>query len=268
MKPEFLSQQIKNKKSFLCVGLDTDMARIPQHLLNEPDPVFAFNREIIAATQEYAIAYKPNIAFYEALGPRGWESLQKTLDIIPKEIFVLADAKRGDIGNTSRLYAQTFFETFSFDGVTVAPYMGKDSVNPFLQFEDKWVFLLALTSNPSAVDFQHHGSPDSPLYHKVLETAQSWRRESAGHLGFVVGATRAEAMQDIRSRAPDAFLLVPGIGAQGGDLHSVCQYGRTETGGLLINSSRGIIYAGNNRDFSKKSEKAARILQQEMASYV
>lgn len=268
VKPEFLSNQIRSKKSFLCVGLDTDMARIPRHLLNEPDPVFAFNREIILATQEYAVAYKPNLAFYEALGPKGWESLQKTLEIIPKEIFVLADAKRGDIGNTSRLYAKTFFETYSFDGVTVAPYMGKDSVSPFLEFEDKWVFLLALTSNPSAQDFQHHGPENQPLYQQVLQTAQGWEEERAGQLGFVVGATRADAMQEIRRLAPSSWLLVPGIGAQGGDLHSVCQHGRTEAGGLLINSSRGIIYAGSDRDFSKKSEKAARILQQEMASYV
>ena len=268
VKPEKLYHQISKKRSFLCVGLDTDMSRIPQHLHKTDDPVFEFNRRIIEATSEYAVAYKPNIAFYEALGPKGWESLAKTLEVIPDDIFVLADAKRGDIGNTSRLYAKTFFETFNFDAVTIAPYMGKDSVSPFLEFEDKWVFLLALTSNPGGKDFQYHTDNGEPLFKSVLRKAQEWEKEYPGHLGFVVGATRAEAMTEIREVAPESFLLVPGVGAQGGDLHSVCQYGKTELGGLLINSSRGIIYAGgDNEGFAEKAGEAARKLQGEMSQY-
>ncbi|MEM7659658.1 MAG: orotidine-5'-phosphate decarboxylase [Bacteroidota bacterium] len=267
MKPEHLSAQIFAKRSCLCVGLDTDLSRIPAHLLQEKDPVFAFNREIIAATQEFAVAYKPNLAFYEALGPKGWESLQKTLELIPEDIMVIADAKRGDIGNTSRLYAQAFFEEMKVDAVTVAPYMGQDSVGPFLAFEDKWVFLLALTSNPGAADFQYMQEGEEALYQRVLRTAGKWSEDTPGHLGFVVGATRAEAMQEVRALAPNAWLLVPGVGAQGGDLHSVCQHGRTEEGGLLINSSRGIIYAGNDRNFGHAAEQAARALQEQMSPY-
>jgi len=248
--------------------LDTDLARIPRHLLSEADPVFAFNREIIAATQAYAVAYKPNLAFYEALGPAGWESLQKTLEIIPPEIMVIADAKRGDIGNTSRLYAQAFFETMEVDAITVAPYMGRDSVQPFLEFADKWVFLLALTSNPGANDFQYGRDGEDLLYQKVLQTAPTWAEGKGGHLGFVVGATRAEAMQEVRRLAPKAWLLVPGIGAQGGDRNTVLKPGLTAEGGLLINSSRGIIYAGQDRDFAQAAAAAARDLQQQMAPFL
>lgn len=265
MKPEALFHQIRQKKSFLCVGLDTDPLRIPEFLRNEPDPVHEFNRRIIAATKDVAVAYKPNLAFYEAQGSRGWDSLARTLEEIPDEIMVIADAKRGDIGNTSRLYARTFFETFDFDAVTVAPYMGEDSVAPFLEFEGKWVFLLALTSNPSARDFQYHTDHGTALYQKVLAMGEEWNRKYPGNLGYVVGATKAEALQEVREIAPDAFLLVPGVGAQGGDLAAVCQYGKTELGGLLINSSRGIIYAGQGEDFDQKAGEAARKLQEEMA---
>ena len=268
MKPEKLYHQISKKASFLCVGLDTELSRIPSHLQKAKDPIFEFNRQIIEATHSYAVAYKPNLAFYEALGPKGWDSLAKTLEVIPEDIFVIADAKRGDIGNTSRLYAKTFFETFHFDAVTIAPYMGKDSVSPFLEFEDKWVFLLALTSNPGSQDFQYHTDNGIPLYQSVLEKAQIWEKEYPGHLGFVVGATRAESLQEIRNIAPQSFLLVPGVGAQGGDLHSVCQYGKTELGGLLINSSRGIIYAGgDSEDFADKAGQAAKQLQEAMSAY-
>ncbi|MEM8890412.1 MAG: orotidine-5'-phosphate decarboxylase, partial [Bacteroidota bacterium] len=212
MTPEELSKQIRKKGSFLCVGLDTDMDRIPEHLKKEADPIFAFNRAIIEATHEYAVAYKPNLAFYESLGPKGWDSLAKTMEIIPKDIFTLADAKRGDIGNTSRMYAKTFFETYDFDGVTVAPYMGKDSVSPFLSFKDKWVFLLALTSNPSSQDFQHHSDEGEALYEKVLKKGKEWDEESEGHLGFVVGATQASSLAHIRNIVPDSYLLIPGVG--------------------------------------------------------
>ena len=269
MTPEELSKQIRKKGSFLCVGLDTDMDRIPEHLKKEKDPIFAFNRAIIEATQEYAVAYKPNLAFYESLGPKGWDSLAKTMEIIPKEIFTLADAKRGDIGNTSRMYAKTFFETYDFDGVTVAPYMGKDSVSPFLSFKDKWVFLLALTSNPSSQDFQHHSDEGEALYEKVLKKGKAWDEESAGHLGFVVGATQASSLAHIRSIVPDSYLLIPGVGAQGGDLDAVCAHGKNQSGeGMLINSSRGIIYAGSGKDFAEEAGNQARHLQSTMKGYL
>lgn len=268
MKPEKLFEQIKKKRSYLCIGLDTEIKKIPAFLRQEKDPVFAFNQMIIEATSEFAVAYKPNIAFYEALGPKGWDSLARTLEVIPKDIFVIADAKRGDIGNTSRLYAQTFFETFNFDAVTVAPYMGLDSVTPFLEFEDKWVFLLALTSNSGAQDFQYHSESGLPLYQKVLSKGAEWEKQYPGHLGFVVGATKAEALETVRQIVPESFLLVPGVGAQGGDLKTVCQHGRSSLGGLLINSSRGIIYAGEGEDFAEKAGQAARMLQQEMADFI
>ncbi|WNJ21312.1 orotidine-5'-phosphate decarboxylase [Pontibacter sp. G13] len=268
MKPEALWSQIQAKKSFLCIGLDTAMDRIPKHLLELEDPIFEFNKQIIEATKDYAVAYKPNLAFYEALGPKGWESLRKTMELIPEEIFTIADAKRGDIGNTSRMYAKTFFETYNFDSVTVAPYMGRDSVAPFLEFEDKWVFLLALTSNPSAADFQYVDDNGQPLYQTVLQKAQGWEQELPGHVGFVVGATKAEKMQEVRKVAPESFLLVPGIGAQGGDLKAVLEFGKTQQGGLLINSSRGIIYAGEGEDFAAKAAEAAKALQVQMAEYV
>ncbi|MEL6671502.1 MAG: orotidine-5'-phosphate decarboxylase [Bacteroidota bacterium] len=268
MSPEKLFSQMQAKRSCLCVGLDTDPARIPAHLQKEKDPVFAFNRAIIEATADLAVAYKPNLAFYEAQGPKGWESLQKTLEVIPEEIFTLADAKRGDIGNTSRQYARAFFEQMNFDAVTVAPYMGADSVVPFLEFAGKWVFLLALTSNPSARDFQYMQEDEQTLYEKVLLTAQEWAQDQPGHLGFVVGATKAEAMQHIRELAPNSFLLVPGIGAQGGDLEAVCKHGKTELGGLLINSSRSIIYASQGEDFAEAARSSAQKLQKEMDFYL
>jgi len=269
MTPEELSKQIQKKGSFLCVGLDTDLTRIPDHLKKESDPVFAFNKAIIEATHTYAVAYKPNLAFYESLGPKGWESLAKTLEIIPKDIFTLADAKRGDIGNTSHMYAKTFFETYDFDGVTVAPYMGEDSVSPFLAFKNKWVFLLALTSNPSSQDFQHHTDSEVALYEKVLKKGQEWSTNTPGHLGFVVGATQASSLTHIRSLAPESFLLIPGVGAQGGDLDAVCAYGKNSRGdGMLINSSRGIIYAGSGKDFAKQAAHQASHLQSTMKGYL
>ena len=265
--PHKLYEQILAKRSFLCVGLDPDLQRLPPDLLRYPDPIFEFNRRIIEATLPYAVAYKPNLAFYEAQGAAGWETLRKTLEVIPPEVFTIADAKRGDIGNTSRLYARTFFETYDFDAVTVAPYMGKDSVGPFLEFRDKWVFLLALTSNAGARDFQYHGRADAPLYLEVIRTALSWTQDYPGRLGFVVGATQATALHHIREAAPDSLLLVPGVGAQGGDLHSVCRYGRTGTGDLLINASRSILYASSNPDFDLAAARVAREMQEEMAGY-
>ncbi|MEO0469825.1 MAG: orotidine-5'-phosphate decarboxylase [Bacteroidota bacterium] len=268
MTPQTLFQHIQRKRSFLCVGLDTDMSRIPSHLLSEKDPIFAFNREIVQATAEYAVAYKPNLAFYEAMGAKGWESLEKTLEIIPDDIMVIADAKRGDIGNTSRLYAKAFFENLDVEALTVAPYMGEDSVGPFLEFENKWVFLLALTSNPSAADFQYEKNGNQYLYEKVLLMASLWAEKYPGNLGFVVGATRPEALAGIRKLVPNAFFLVPGVGAQGGDLRAVCENGRNEQGGLLINSSRGIIYAGDGPDFAQKAAEVAASMQQQMAEFI
>jgi len=263
MTRQELFSHIQKKRSFLCVGLDTDLAKIPTHLLKEPDPVFAFNRQIIDATHDIAVAYKPNIAFYEALGPRGWESLQKTLDYIPKDIFTIADAKRGDIGNTSALYAKAFFEQMSFDSITVAPYMGSDSVKPFLHFKDKWVILLGLTSNEGYADFQDEKLADGKkLFEKVIEKSQQWG--SPDNMMYVVGATRGEMFADVRKLAPHHFLLVPGIGAQGGDLEATCRYGMNRECGLLVNSARGIIYASSGTDFASKARQAALELQQEM----
>lgn len=262
-----LVAQIRRKKSFLCVGLDTEWSKIPAHLLETEDPVFEFNKAIIDATRDLCVAYKPNLAFYEALGVRGWSSLQKTIDYIGQEHFTIADAKRGDIGNTSRLYAQTFFETYSFDSVTVAPYMGADSVQPFLDFSNKWVILLALTSNEGSNDFQFEQQEESmPLYEKVMRKAMSWGCPE--NLMFVVGATHPEKFADIRRIAPAHFLLVPGVGAQGGDLATLCRYGLTEDIGLLVNASRGIIYAGNGLDFAEKARVAAQDIQQQMAAFI
>ncbi|MEN7546832.1 orotidine-5'-phosphate decarboxylase [Rapidithrix thailandica] len=268
MNKQALVEQIKKKQSYLCVGLDTDLTKIPTHLLKEEDPVFAFNKQIIDATAEYCVAYKPNIAFYEAMGPRGWDSLQKTLEYIPKEIFTIADAKRGDIGNTSKMYAQAFFEQMDFDSITVAPYMGEDSVTPFLEFENKWVILLALTSNKGSSDFQHLrvDSEGTALFERVITTSQSWG--STEQLMYVVGATQAQKLQEIRAIAPDHFLLVPGVGAQGGSLEEVSKYGMNKDCGLLVNSSRGIIYASAKEDFAEAAGKAAQTLQQEMAVYL
>lgn len=262
-----LFNQIQQKGSYLCVGLDTDLTRIPKHLLKEEDPVFAFNKQIIDATEAHCVAYKPNIAFYEALGPKGWESLQKTIDYIPSSHFTVADAKRGDIGNTSRLYAQAFFETMSFDSITVAPYMGIDSVKPFLAFENKWVILLALTSNPGSKDFQRLGLTNGKrLFEQVLETSQEWGSDE--QLMYVVGATQAAALQEIRAIIPEHFLLVPGVGAQGGSLEEVSKYGMNSHCGLLVNSSRGIIYAGSDHDFARVAEQQAKVLREEMSRYL
>lgn len=262
-----LIKQIKSKASYLCVGLDTDIKKIPSHLLKEKDPIFEFNRQIIEATAEYCVAYKPNIAFYEAMGARGWESLQKTMEIIPDNIFTIADAKRGDIGNTSGLYARAFFDKeysgFEFDSITVAPYMGEDSVTPFLSFENKWVIVLALTSNPGSADFQKLSLKSGlPLYEEVMKKNMEWT--SIENLMFVVGATQGELFKEIRRIAPEHFLLVPGVGAQGGDLESVSRYGMNKDCGLLVNSSRGIIYAGSDKDFAKESAKAAKGIKTEM----
>ncbi|MEM6273196.1 MAG: orotidine-5'-phosphate decarboxylase [Bacteroidota bacterium] len=265
--PTDLHQRMRAKRSFLCVGLDTDLRHVPEHLRQCEDPVFEFNRRIIAATAPYAVAYKPNLAFYEALGPSGWRSLQRTLEIIPEDSFTIADAKRGDIGNTSDLYARAFFEQMNFDAVTVAPYMGRDSVAPFLNYPGKWVFLLALTSNPSAADFQYHTDAGQPLYEKVVRTATAWAAEAPGHLGFVTGATRPEQLGAIRALAPEAFFLVPGVGAQGGTVSAVAEPGRNDQLGLLVNSSRGIIYAGSGEDFAEKAAEKARSLQLQMAPY-
>ena len=260
--------QIQKKKSFLCVGLDTDIQRIPEFLKKEKDPVFEFNKRIIEATHEFAVAYKPNIAFYEAQGPKGWESLQKTLEIIPKDCFTIADAKRGDIGNTSKLYARAFFDKeasgMSFDSVTVAPYMGEDSVTPFLEFEGKWVILLALTSNKGSSDFQQILVDDDKVFQKVLKTSKNWG--NTDNMMYVVGATKAEALQEIRQIVPDHFLLVPGVGAQGGSLEEVAKNGMNSQCGLLVNSSRGIIYASSGEDFAEVAALEAEKLQKEMAS--
>ena len=264
MNRQELIAQIRLKKSFLCVGLDTEWAKIPAHLMDAEDPVFEFNKAIIDATRDLCVAYKPNLAFYEARGPQGWVSLQKTINYIGNEHFTIADAKRGDIGNTSRLYAQTFFETYSFDSVTVAPYMGSDSVQPFLDFPNKWVILLALTSNTGSADFQFGLQEQStPLFEKVMRRAMTWGTPE--NLMFVVGATHPEKFADIRNIAPDHFLLVPGVGAQGGDLEALCHYGLNEDVGLLVNASRGIIYAGSGLDFAVKAREAAAELQAEMA---
>ena len=254
--------QIKTKRSFLCVGLDTDINKIPKHLLNLEDPIFEFNKQIIDATKEFAIAYKPNIAFYEALGAKGWISLEKTINYIPKEIFTIADAKRGDIGNTSSLYARAFFENMDFDSVTVAPYMGVDSVSPFLQFKDKWVILLAVTSNEGCKDFQFLESNGKPLYKHVLSTSSQWG--SSENLMYVVGATRPEYLNEIREIVPEHFLLVPGIGAQGGDLEAICKYGMSSNCGLIVNSARGIIYKSTGQNFAEAAHQEAKKLKSEM----
>jgi len=262
-----LVEQIRKKKSFLCVGLDTDIQKIPKHLQNTEDPIFEFNKAIIDATLPYAVAYKPNIAFYEAHGLSGWASLKKTIEYLPKDVFTIADAKRGDIGNTSGMYARAFFEEMSFDSITVAPYMGADSVTPFLEFQDKWVILLAATSNPGFADFQSLTLQNGrPLFKQVIETSASWG--SADNMMYVVGATRPESLKEIRLQIPDHFLLIPGVGAQGGDLQAVCEAGLTNECGLLINSSRAIIYASSGSDFAEVAAREAQKIQQEMAGYL
>jgi orotidine-5'-phosphate decarboxylase len=262
-----LVQQIKAKKSFLCIGLDTDLSKIPAHLLQHEDPIFAFNKAIIDATADLCVAYKPNLAFYESMGAAGWESLRKTMEYIPAHCFTIADAKRGDIGNTSAMYAKTFFEPsaagFNFDSVTVAPYMGSDSVTPFLAYSNKWVILLALTSNDGAKDFQFDSFENGEkVFERVLLKSSQWGSDE--NMMYVVGATRGEAFAAIRKLVPDHFLLVPGVGAQGGSLAEVCRYGLNKECGLLVNSSRAIIYASNTIDFASKAREAALALQQEM----
>ncbi|WP_159946952.1 orotidine-5'-phosphate decarboxylase [Polaribacter septentrionalilitoris] len=267
MTTQELITQIRKKKSFLCIGLDVDLKKIPSHLLQEDDPIFEFNKAIIDATHHLCVAYKPNTAFYEAYGLKGWKSLEKTIHYLNTnypEIFTIADAKRGDIGNTSTMYAKAFFEDLAFDSVTVAPYMGKDSIEPFLAFENKHTIMLALTSNEGAFDFQTKKVDNQELYKQVLETSKDWKNSE--NLMYVVGATKAEYFAEIRKIIPDSFLLVPGVGAQGGNLQDVCKYGLTSTIGLLINSSRGIIYASNDKDFAANAALKAEDLQKEMAN--
>ncbi|MEL0645534.1 orotidine-5'-phosphate decarboxylase [Olleya sp. Ti.3.14] len=265
MTTQQLTEQIIKKKSFLCIGLDVDLNKIPKHLLQTEDPIFEFNKAIIDATHHLCVSYKPNTAFYEAYGLKGWKALQKTINYLNDkhpEIFTIADAKRGDIGNTSTMYAKAFFEDLAFDSVTVAPYMGKDSVEPFLAFKDKHTIMLALTSNQGAFDFQTKTVDGKELYKQVLETSKSW--VNAENLMYVVGATKAEYFADIRKIVPNSFLLVPGVGAQGGNLQDVCTYGMSDNVGLLINSSRGIIYASTNEDFAQAAATKAKDLQQQM----
>ena len=264
-----LWEQIQKKKSYLCVGLDSDIQKIPKFLLKEEDPIFEFNKRIIDATKDFTVAYKPNIAFYEALGVKGWQSLEKTLEYIPKDIYTIADAKRGDIGNTANLYARAFFEQMNFDSVTVAPYMGEDSVKPFAGFKDKSVIVLAATSNKGGLDFQQlkiEGQDGKHLYEYVIEKTKEW--VSDDQLMFVVGATRAELLVKIREIAYENFLLVPGVGAQGGSLEEVSKYGMNDKCGLLVNSSRGIIYSSNGEDFAVSARKAAHSIQSEMKNYL
>lgn len=266
MTAKQLSEQIRSKKSFLCIGLDTDLEKIPPHLLENEDPIFEFNKAIIDATHHLCVAYKPNTAFYEAYGSAGWESLRKTAEYIKSvdpDLFSIADAKRGDIGNTSSRYAKAFFETLNFDAVTVAPYMGRDSIEPFLEFEDKFTILLALTSNQGAFDYQTKSLGESALYEEVLRVSGTYR--NAANLMYVIGATKAEFLSEVRKIIPNSFLLVPGVGAQGGSLKEVCQYGMNSEIGLLVNSSRGIIYASDGADFAEKAAMKASELQSQMS---
>ncbi|WP_316765445.1 orotidine-5'-phosphate decarboxylase [Pedobacter frigiditerrae] len=266
MNKEQLFEQIQQKKSFLCIGLDPVLDKLPKHLLKYNDPILEFNKQLIDATHDLCVAYKPNTAFYESRGVKGWETLVNTWKHFPKDIFTIADAKRGDIGNTSAMYAEAFFNeessAMSFDSVTVAPYMGKDSVSPFLNHPNKWVILLALTSNAGSQDFQAKQSDNQKLYEQVITTSQHWA--TSDQLMYVVGATKAEEFQNIRQLAPDHFLLVPGVGAQGGSLSAVCQYGLNSQCGLLVNAARSIIYASNGLDFAEKAREEALLLQQEM----
>jgi len=267
MNAEKLFENIKKKRSFLCVGLDSDINKIPDFLLKEDDPVFEFNKRIIDSTANYTVAYKPNVAFYESRGASGWDTLIKTASYIKEnhpDIFIIADAKRGDIGNTSKLYARAFFEDNAFDAVTVAPYMGEDSVTPFLSYQDRWVILLALTSNKGADDFQYHTESGTRLFEKVLENSKVWGTEN--NMMYVVGATRAEMLADIRKIVPEHFLLIPGVGAQGGSLTEVVKYGMNSKCGLLVNSSRGIIFADSSESFADVAGRKAMELRDEMES--
>lgn len=268
MNKQQLIENIRTKRSFLCVGLDTDLKKIPQHLLKEEDPIFAFNKAIIDATAPYCVAYKPNLAFYECFGLKGWVAFDKTVRYIKEhypDLFIIADAKRGDIGNTSAMYARCFFEELDIDSLTIAPYMGEDSVTPFLQYKDKWVILLALTSNKGSHDFQLTEDKDGVrLFEKVLRTSQQWASDQ--QMMYVVGATQGRLFEDIRKIAPEHFLLVPGVGAQGGSLEEVCKYGMTKDCGLLVNSSRGIIYADSTENFATAAGQKAKELQQQMSA--
>ena len=269
MNKKELLRLIVKKKSFLCVGLDTDLQLIPQHLLNYPDPVFEFNKAIIDATVDLAVAYKPNLAFYESMGLKGWVSLEKTMKYLEQfkgDVFTIADAKRGDIGNTSKMYARAFFEQMNFDSVTVAPYMGEDSVKPFLEYKDKWVILLGLTSNKGSSDFQFLETGQGKLYEQVIRKAQQWG--TPDQLMFVVGATHPEEFKHIRTLAPDYFYLVPGVGAQGGDMQKICENGLTSDCGLIINSARNIIYAGKGEDFASEARSSAQKTVDEMSNYL
>jgi orotidine-5'-phosphate decarboxylase len=269
MTTQQIINQIRQKKSFLCIGLDTDPEKIPRHLLSTEDPVFAFNKAIIDATHEFCVAYKPNMAFYEACGLKGWKALVKTIGYLNEnhpEIFTIADAKRGDIGNTSARYAKAFFEELSFDAITIAPYMGRDSVEPFLAFKNKHTILLSLTSNEGAFDFQTKKIGGQELYKCVLATSRSYANSE--NLMYVIGATKAEYLHEVRKIIPESFLLVPGVGAQGGDLEEVCRYGMTENIGLLINSSRAIIYASEGTNFDMAAAEKAKEIQGQMASYL
>lgn len=264
-----LFKNIVKKRSFLCVGLDSEIERIPSFLLTASDPMFEFNKRIIDETHEYAVAYKPNVAFYECYGAKGWTSLEATVRYIKEnypEIFVIADAKRGDIGNTSKMYAKAFLENMPFDAITVAPYMGEDSVTPFLSYNEKWVVLLALTSNKGADNFQYHNEDGIKLFERVLSISQEWG--TINNLMYVVGATRAEMLKSIRKLVPDHFLLVPGVGAQGGSLEEVAKYGLNSKCGLLVNSSRGIIFADNSKNFDKVAGEKAKEIQAEMEKYL
>ncbi|WP_109698585.1 orotidine-5'-phosphate decarboxylase [Chitinophaga deserti] len=266
MNRQELVKLIRDRKSYLCVGLDTDMHKIPRHLLSHPDPMFAFNKAIIDATRDLCVAYKINTAFYECQGIRGWESLQRTVEYIPKDNFTIADAKRGDIGNTSTYYAKTFYDTYGFDSVTVAPYMGRDSVEPFLAFQEKWAIVLGLTSNAGSQDFQLQPSGNGQLYETVIRTCASWG--TPDNMMFVVGATQADSVAAIRKIVPDHFFLVPGVGAQGGSLKDISEKGMNGDVGLLVNASRAVIYAGNDEKFAEDARNAALALQQEMATYL
>lgn len=271
MERQKLIGLIAEKKSFLCIGLDTDVNKIPSFLLSEPDPVFSFNKAIIDATIDLAVAYKPNMAFYECNGSKGWESLEKTMSYIKSkrsDVFTIADAKRGDIGNTAAMYAKAFFDNLNFDAVTINPFMGEDAITPFLNKEGKWAIILALTSNRGALDFQlqklHNDTYKCGLFESVIRKSLQWGNND--NIMFVVGATKAESLKDIRQIAPDTFLLIPGVGAQGGNLKDVAKYGLTKDCGLLVNASRSIIYAGNGRDFAEKARSAALEMQEEMKS--
>jgi orotidine-5'-phosphate decarboxylase len=269
MNHTILFENIVRKHSFLCIGLDSEMEKIPSSLLKKKDPIFEFNKRIIDATHKYAVAYKPNVAFYECYGAKGWISLESTVRYIKTyhpEIFVIADAKRGDIGNTSKMYAKAFLENMPFDAITVAPYMGEDSVTPFLSYDEKWVVLLALTSNQGADDFQYHNEDGLKLFERVLSVSQKWG--TINNMMYVVGATRAEMLKNIRKIVPDHFLLVPGIGVQGGSLEEVVKYGINSKCGLLVNSSRGIIFADNGVNFDKVAGEKAREIQVEMERYL